>query len=171
MKKLLFLSILFIFILSGCGIYNLNNFVLPDDIEFLALIEELNTPEKICNYMKDNFESEEHYYYSLTPYQLYKVKKGDCNDFSAFSIFIANYHGYETYQILMLFPKPIYPIDIWHAIPIFEEGNCYTFSENQYYNPYRECYNSFGEIMQIYNGWIIYKVYDYNMNIIEQVTK
>jgi len=169
MKKLLILFILLIIFLSGCGLYNLNNFVLPNDAEFLALIQELDTPQKICQYMLDNFESEIHLNYDLTPYELYINRKGDCNDFTAFALFIANYHGYETYQILMLFPKPIYLIDTWHTIPIFKENHCYTFSENQCY--FNQCYNSFDDIMQIYNGWSKYIVYDYNMNIVEQVTK
>jgi hypothetical protein len=171
MKKL-FISILLIILLisiSGCGLFNLDGWVIPDDTKFLVLIQELDTPEKIGDYMLDNFESEEHPYISLTPYQLYITKKGDCNDFATFAIYIAHFHGYETYQILMLFPKPIYPIDTWHAIPIFKEGNYYTFSENQWY--FNQCHNSFADIMQIYNGWTIYKVYDYDMNIVEQVTK
>jgi len=167
MKKIILLSIILIF-LTGCsGLYNLGNFVLPDDIEFLALIEELDTPKKICQYMLDNFGIEEHPYNTLTPYELYRIKKGDCDDFSNFSRFMANQHGIETYQILMFFPKPIYSIDVWHAITIYKEDDCYTFSENQYYNPCNKYYNSFSEIMQIFNGWKKYIVYDYYNNIME----
>jgi len=172
MKKVILLFIIgvILILLTGCGsssIFNLSNFVIPDDIEFLALIKELDKPEKICQYMADNFGIEEHPYNTLTPYELYKIKKGDCDDFSNFAVFIANYHGYETYQILMLFPKPIYPIDTWHAIAIYKENNCYTFSELQRYNPDGKCHNSFNDIMQIFGGWTKYKVYDYDMNIIE----
>jgi len=94
MKKIILLIIILI-LLTGCsGIYNLNIFILPDDIGFMALIEELDIPEKICQYMADNFTREQHDY-PLTPYQLYITRKGDCDDFSNFAIFIANYHGYE----------------------------------------------------------------------------
>ena len=56
MKKIISLIIVLIF-LTGCsGLYNLNNFVLPDDSEFLVLIEELDTPQRICQYMIDNLE-------------------------------------------------------------------------------------------------------------------
>ena len=70
MKKLLVLSILFIFFLSGCGLglYDLNLFTIPDDAEFLALIQELDTLERIGDYMLDNFETEPHPYITLTPY-------------------------------------------------------------------------------------------------------
>jgi len=163
MKKLLILFILLTIFLSGCGsgLYNLNHFILPDDAEFLALIQELDTPEKICQYMKENFEPENHDV-TLTPYQLYLTRKGDCDDLAHFGRFIANYHGYETYLVLMHF-------DVWHAIAIYKEGNCYTFSDNQLYS--KQCYNSFADILQIYNGWSKYIVYDYWNNVVKQVTK
>jgi len=162
MKKVIILIIILMF-LTGCGyggLFNLNNFILPNDIEFLKLIKELDTPEKICQYMLDNFESEEHSYITLTPYQLYLNKKGDCDDCSNFGIYIAHYHRYETYQFLMLFSG-----NIWHSIAVYKEGNCYTFSDNQIYSG--GCYLSFDDILQIYNGWIKYKIYDYEMNIVE----
>lgn len=165
MKKVL-LSIIILILLTGCsGLYNLNNFVLPGDIEFLALIEELDTPEKICQYMADNFTSEQHDY-PLTPYQLYITKKGDCDDFAAFARFIANYHGIETYQILILYPEPIYYITCWHAIAVYREGNYFTVSENQWYWDWVR-FNNFGSIMNVFNGWSKYIVYDYWNNIIE----
>ncbi|MBA7574523.1 hypothetical protein ES695_11520 [Candidatus Atribacteria bacterium 1244-E10-H5-B2] len=175
MKKLLIILILSTMFLSGCGsgLYNLNLFTLPDDAEFLALIQELDTPRKICRYMLDNFETEEHPYIALTPYELYLTRKGDCDDFSAFSKFIANYHGYITFQIKMLFASYVYvyPVYVYHVITVFTEYGHYTFAENQYYNPYGGYHNSFGSIMQIYHGWVSYTVYDYYMNIVEQVTK
>ena len=165
MKKLLFLYILFIFILSGCGIYNLNNFVLPDNIEFLALIEELDTPEKICNYMLENFTYETNSIL-LNPYKLFITKNGNCDDFSFFATFIAHYNNYETYQILIEFPLKKY-----HVIGVFKEGNYYNISENLLYI---ECFcENFREIMNFYfyKNWLSYNVYDYDMNIVEQIIK
>ena len=60
--------------LSGCGVFNLSNFVMTDDLEFLALVEELVTPKKIVDYMSDNFTFEQHNYYALNPYILWKIK-------------------------------------------------------------------------------------------------
>jgi len=171
MKKLLFLFIILTIFLSGCGIYNLSFFTIPDDTEFLTLIEELDTPEKIGNYMLDNFIYESHPYYVLSPYQLYKSGKGDCNDFSAFFIFIANYHNYETYQIHIFFKEK----SIKHMLGVYLENDKYNFSDNQYYifvnSP------DFKTIINYYNAFLInltwskYIVYDYNMNIVEQITK
>lgn len=169
MKKLLVLFILLTIFLSGCGIFNLNGWIVPDDGEFLAVIEELDTPEKICQYMTDNFESEEHPYITLTPYQLYITRKGDCNDFSNFSVFIANYHGYETYQILIYYKNNNYK----HMLAVYKE-NKYSFSDCEIYCSAR--YNTFSEIVE-YDCylrdeiWSKYIVYDYWNDIILQVTK
>ena len=169
MKRLLVLSvILLIFLLPGCGLYNLNGFVLPDDAEFLALIEELDTPEKICRYMVDSFEYEAHLFVTLTPYQLYLTKKGDCDDLSTFSVYFANYHNYETYQIQIYFENSIF----FHTIAIYKENNKYNYSSNGIYFPIKA--SSFKEIVidstTDYYYYMHYKVYDYDNNLIEQVT-
>lgn len=167
MKKLLILLI-FIFFLSGCGIYNLNSFVLPDDIEFLALVQELNTPEKICQYMADNFVYEPHNIL-LVPYQLYITKKGDCDDFAIFGIFFANYHNYETYQIALFYKDIRYN----HYLAVYKENNKYNFSDNQSYILLEA--TDFREIANRYNFplrnivWLKYIVYDYDMNVVKTV--
>ena len=165
MKKLLVLFIILTIFLSGCGIYHLSNFTLPDDTEFLALIQELDTPEKIGNYMKDNFIYETNSIL-LNPYQLFITKNGNCDDFSFFATFIAHYNNYETYQILIKFP-----LEEYHVIGVFKEGNYYNISENLLYI---ECFcENFREIMNfsLYKNWLSYIVYDYDMNIVEQITK
>jgi len=163
MKKLLILFILLTIFLSGCGcgLYNLNSFILPDDIEFLALIQELDTPQKIGDYMLENFTYEINSIL-LNPDQLFVTKKGNCDDFSFFATYIANFNGYETYQILIEFPSEKY-----HMIGVFKEGNYYNISENTLY--IESLCQSFKEIMNfhLYRGWLSYIVYDYNM---EQVT-
>ena len=172
MKKVI-LSIIILIFLTGCGgLYNLSNFILPNDSEFLALIQELDTPEKICQYMLDNFGVEEHPYKTLTPYQLYKNKAGDCSDFSLFAVFVANYHGYETYQILIIFYPHVFGYTIGHTIGIFKEGDCYSTSEGRFYigGPGR-CKETFREVVDFNypeDWWKSYIVYDYDMNIVEQ---
>lgn len=171
MKKILKIisSLLIIVLLSGCGIFNLNNFTMPDDLEFLAVIESLDTPEKICDYMKDNFKYEKHYLYAPNPYVLWKIKEGDCNDFSTFGTFAANYHGYVTYQICITFTSPL----AWHYIAVYEEDGEMAFSDNWIYTPMQK--DNFAEIVD-YDCWLqdkklkSYKVYDYNRNIIEKGT-
>lgn len=170
MKKIILLIIILI-LLTGCNngneLYNLNDFILPNDSEFLTLIEELDTPERTCQYMQNNFEYENNSI-ALTPYQLFLIEKGNCDDFKNWAIYFPNYHEYETYQILIEFPSYEYEDDEYHMIGVFKEGNYYNISENMLYV---ECFcESFKEIMNfnLYHGWISYKVYDYDMNIIEQ---
>jgi len=167
MKKIILSFILIsIFLINGCGLYNLSNFILPDDSEFLYLIEELDTPEKIGNYMAENFIYEFHDLYALDPYELYKLGKGDCNEFAIFGTFIANYHGYTTYQ-LGIFYK-----DLKHRIAIYEEDNHYSITDNQYY--YTD-FGTFRDIVEFDNAlrdnynWTKYIIYDYDMNIIETI--
>jgi len=166
MKKIILLIIILIFLTAGCGLYNLDNFILPDDSEFLALIEELNTPKKICKYMEDNFSIKLNISKPLNPYQLFLIKKGDCDDFSNFAVFFANYYG-ETYQI-KIYHKTAF---LRHFIAVYKEDGKYNFSEGQCYI-FREATN-FEEIVEYdcclqRKDWSKYIVYDYEMNIIEQ---
>ena len=164
MKRLLIPLILSIFLLSGCGIYNLSNFVLPDDAEFLTLVQELDTPEKIGNYMTSNFTYKYYAFYTPNPYILWQIKEGDCNDFSTFGIFIANYHRYTTYQLRLYYKY------LKHRIAIYKENNYYSITNNQYYS---SDFNSFEQIVKVDSisrnrVWLKYTVYDYDMNIIER---
>ena len=168
MKKLFLLSILFIFLLSGCDIYNLNYFTLPDDAEFLALVQELDTPQKICDYMSDNFTYKLHTFYALDPYILWQNKEGDCNDFATFGIFIADYHNYETYLI-----KVFNETSLRHYIAVYKEYDYYSITDNQYYflgfNNFKEIVNFDSEYMIPNRKWSKYIVYDYDMDIFETV--
>jgi len=170
MKKLLILLI-FISLLSGCGICNLDYFTVPDDTKFLALVQELDTPRKICQYMADNFTYELHGLYAPNPYILWQIQKGDCNDFASFAQFIANFHGYKTYLVRICFNNHSYD----HYIMIYLENGLYNFSDNQYYFPVN--YDNFSDIVLldsqcVYNSygyiWSKYIVYDYDMNIITE---
>jgi hypothetical protein len=170
MKKII-LSILILILLTGCsGLYNLNNFILPDDIEFLALIEELDTPEKICQYMADNFTYELYAFYTPDPYMLWQIKQGDCNDFATFGMFMANHHNYETYLLEIYFKNYFYN----HYVAIYIEGDYYNFSDNQYYFTLK--YSDFKNIAEFISSFMYQKygyiylkyiIYDYDMNIVE----
>jgi hypothetical protein len=167
-KRVIILLLLTI-LLSGCGFYNLSNFILPDDLEFIKVVEELDTPQRICNYMKDNFIYELHSLYAPDPYTLWKNKKGDCNDFSTFGVFIANYHNYEVYQIKICFNN----YALYHEIAVYIENGKYNYSSNQTYRSIQA--NSFQEVMEDYDNWDYryevknYKVYDYDMNELKEV--
>lgn len=156
MKKYIIILILIALTLTGCGIYNLNSFVLPNDLEFIQTIEQLDTPEKIGQYIYNNFTYEAHPYNVLSPYSMWKTKKGDCNDISTFAVFVANYHGYKTYQVFFYG-------DINHAIAVFIEDGQYTYiSDNKYYPiDFRENINNYN----------YYEIYDYEMNLVKVVHK
>jgi hypothetical protein len=164
MKKIV-LSLIFIIFLSGCSLFNPNDFVLPDDIEFINTVNELNTPEKICNYMKKNFIYEPYVIYltdpyviySPDPYTLWKIKKGLCIDFAAFGVFVADYHGYETYQIKIYFKNSFSK----HFIAIYKENGKYNYSSNMNYylinaSTFKEVVENYFSYPIIVNG-ILYK--------------
>lgn len=167
MKKYVVIIILCLF-LSGCTIYNLNNFILPDDKGFIDTINKLDTPYKISLYMQENFIYQTHIVYAPCPYTLWKTKKGDCNDFSSFATFVADYHGYKTYQM------DIFNHNISHYLGIYQTGNCYQITSNM--DIFWECFKTFEEIANYYNNYddkydyTKYKVYDINQNIIEAGT-
>lgn len=180
MKNKILLSVLIIFLvlaLTGCGAFNLNGWVWPeDDLEFMAMVEELDTPQKISEYLIENdFEYEAHLIYAPDPYTLWKTKRGDCNDFSTFGVFIAHWHGYETYQIEIYYSGTIYK----HWIAVYVEDVGLSYTDLQYYIVYdylKDIYGfkSFKEIVDFacihYPGWELedYIVYDYENRIVER---
>ena len=164
-KTILLISILVL--LTGCsGLYDPSNFILPDDSEFLALIQELENSEVICQYMKDNFSYKLNIFNPLNPYQLFLTKEGDCDDFSNFAVFFANWHGYGTWQIKIYHKYAV----IKHFIAVYKENGKYNFSDGQYYI-FREAIN-FKKIVEYdcclqRKNWTKYIVYDYWNDIVE----
>jgi len=146
---------------------------MPDDLEFLAVVESLNTPEKISEYMQENFEYILNLWSAYSPYQLWllniQTKYGDCNDMACFGIWVANWHGIETYQIEIHLKNTL----CTHYVAVYNEG-CYSFTDNQFYF---SGYKTFREIVEkscndnICWEWTSYKVFDYKMEIIEAGVK
>ena len=152
--------------LFGCSFVNPNDFVLPYDI-FINTVKTLNTPQKICAYMQDNFVYKENFYSDPDPYQFFLIKEGDCDDMSIFAAFCANYHGYTTYQIHIYFKGAC----ICHALAVYLENDKYTYSSNQTYCPLYA--SSFNDIVLDYFKYDkreinYYEIYDYDMNLIEK---
>ena len=156
------LIILVLILLSGCGLCNLNYFIMPDDLEFLAIVENLNTPKKISNYMIENFTYKRHALYAPNPYVLWQIKEGDCNDMSTFAVFIANYHNYETWQMQIYFKNSLFA----HYIGVYKEYGKLTYTENMYYYPIYV--DTFKEVVEhrFLSEYRNYKVYDYDGNLI-----
>ena len=167
MKKVILMIILLAF-LTGCGIFNLSGFILPDDIDFINTINELDTPKKICSYIEENFDYKENIFYNPDPYTLWLIHEGDCNDFCTFAIFVANYHNYETYQIFIYFKGTF----IKHVLGVFLEDGKYNYLDIKAYCPL--CASSFDDIVSHYFidhelELKRYKIYDYNTNIVEKI--
>lgn len=158
MKKLLIIGLLLMVLLTGCGTFN--GFVMPDDSEFIAIVESLTTPKEICQYMKDNFTYETVPGLS-TPYELFLMKVGNCNDFAYFGRYIAHQHGYETYWVRIFFTIGI----TTHVMGIYVEDGKYNYSSNTNYYPIQA--DSFEDCVLDYfpcpsgKELLKYDVYDY----------
>lgn len=171
-KALLIISILSIIFLAGCGLFNLNGWPWPeDDLEFMAMVEKLNTPQEIADYMRDNFTYEEHKFYTPDPYTLWKTEKGDCNDFATFGIFIAHWHGYEIYLIKIYYSGTFEK----HCIAVYVEDDGLSFTDCQYYfNNYGYWFDTFRKIVEFDCKYFPnkelkkYVVSDYKNNIVEE---
>ncbi|MFA5360816.1 MAG: hypothetical protein WC320_02545 [Candidatus Paceibacterota bacterium] len=165
--------------LNGCccflgaenGWYDISNFVMPDDSEFIAEIEELTAPWLIAAYMETNFE------YQLSgcaksPYLLWKTKKGDCNDFALFGVYVASYHGYDAYLVRIFFEDS----DTRHWLGVYWEEvfGLYSYTSNQFFSYY--VLKDIGGVVENYckihqKNWMKYEVYDYRMNLVEEKSK
>ena len=136
--------------------------------EFLKIVKELNVPQKICTYMAKNFEYELHTACALVPYLLWERKKGDCDDFCTFGTYIANYHGYKTFQIFINFKA----YTLGHVLAVYKQNGKYNYSSNWNYFPIRA--NNFEEIVDHYSSFDDeyeiknYEVYDYEKNLIAE---
>jgi len=142
--------------LPGVGLYQ-------DDPEFINLVNTLNNPKKISQYMENNIS-----YKVLSgphsPYQTYLSKEGDCGDYAVFASGIANFHSYECYYIIMN-----WTCGACHAITVYNMGGYYTYSSNYLYFDQRfdsieECVN---HCASTYIGYIegtlsSYEVYNWN---------
>ena len=152
---------------SLCNIFNLGNWDAPNDYEFNATVEILDHPCKISSYMRCRFTYEYHPDIALSPYELWQGKMGDCNDLSTFFSYVGNYHGWETHQIRIMRADS----NIAHWIGIFTLSGRYHFTNNRAFYPWGARY-TFKEIVEVYcvvydKEWVSYKVYNYDMKIVE----
>jgi len=163
MKKIILIaSISLMIFLAGCG-----NWVTPDDYsEFLACIEELENPQLIGSYMVENFTYKIHDFYTLTPYELWLIQEGDCDDMSLFGVTAADYHSYETWQI-KIYDNTLFK----HYVAVYDEGIWYSITDcrNYYFG-----FDTFREIVDYvcdirFKTWTKYIVYDYWDDIVEEI--
>jgi len=161
--------------LIGCvpdapDLYNMNDFILPNDMAFINVVKELQSARQICQYIHDNFTYKAHLFYGLSPYELYLTKEGDCNDFSTFAVFILTFHDKTAYQI-RIFCKHL---STTHYITAFYNGDKLEYIDNWSYLEIAA--DSFEEIVKDAClirkwDWKKYVVYNYNMEIVEMKKK
>jgi hypothetical protein len=143
---------------------HLKDFNIPKDSDFIKTIDVLNTPEKICQYMSDNFKGYENLENDYTPYQMYQIKQGDCADYSCFAAFVADYHNIETYLVYIIIDVPWVDNLQAHLFTIYKVDNRYSFSDYAYYT---NGFKTISDIIDTY-AWVThYTIYDCQMNIID----
>ena len=113
-RKLIVLCL--VFMLSSCAA-TLRNFTPEQKLEFEQFVQSCDTPEKLQNWMIENFEygyekrhkmrqagkvpharSRRQFHYNWTDYPIdvYHRKTGVCQDSSNFCVFILRQHGYKA---------------------------------------------------------------------------
>jgi hypothetical protein len=109
MKKLFVLGIALFFCLFfvGCS-WVTTPPIIPDnggmdeyDSQFISLLDKLNTPLKLLNFL-----STCHYTLhdgTYTPYEFYIKKEGDCVDFGIFNCYVLHYYDYNVYSVPIFF--------------------------------------------------------------------
>ena len=130
-KIIIFIIIISLFLI-GCTplVYDTDKFIMPDDRKFIMTVESLDTPEKIAKYIEDNFEYCMFERLRVTsPYNLWKTKKGVCGNFATFAKYVADYHGYEAYLVIIYFKNTL----TTHAITVFKIDDRYSFISNHEY--------------------------------------
>jgi len=159
---------LILLITAGCELFNLSSWVIPDDLEFTTVVAELDTPQKICNYLMENFTYKANYLYTPSPYDFWLAKKGDCNDFADFGEFVAHQHNYETYTLWVFFKYTL----VSHVMTIYVQDGKYDYQNVKTLHTIQA--NTFGEVIEDFESytteWSIksYKVYDWDNNLIEK---
>lgn len=114
MRKYSALIILFLIIMLFLVACNTGGLVTPtietEGMDFEEVVEYLDTPEKIVEYMSDNFN---HYvaiygeppddYNPYLPEDFFHVRIGNCEDFSAFASYVLDQHGYDVFLLYHMF--------------------------------------------------------------------
>ena len=122
MKKLFVLgmALFFCLFLVSCS-WITTLLIVPDnggmdeyDSQFISLLNKLNTPLKLLNFLSTcQYKKHSGKY---TPYEFYIGKEGDCVDFGIFSCYVLHYHDYIVYSVPLLFLNE----SAGHLLTIFE---------------------------------------------------
>ena len=124
MKKEYIFIFLFLILLAGC---NFSGTVLPGNgsgvWDFEGVVASLNSPQKLVNYMSENFWTyviipED--YEPFLPEDFFYMGIGNCEDFASFSSYVLDQHGYDVFSLSYMAisdkSKEIYE----HTISVFK---------------------------------------------------
>ena len=134
-KRKCFFVILFLVLaifLTGCsggGIVTLATET--EEGDFQEVVNSLDTPEKLVEYMAKNFK---HYvevygeppdeYNPYLPEDFFYIRVGNCEDFSAFSSYVLYQHGYNVFLLYYMFLSHENGDTYGHTVSVFhnEDG-------------------------------------------------
>ncbi len=72
------------------------------DLIFSEVVHQLDTPEKLLEYMKDNFTEAWHEgHISYSPEVFFNIKEGGCKELATFGSYVLEQHGYEVKIMLV----------------------------------------------------------------------
>ena len=128
MARIIALLLLLTWLLGGCYYLNMTELEFDRDSQFAELVDSLDTPRKVGDYLADNIEFERHFL-RQTPYETYIIKKADCNDYAEFVAYVCNYHGYKVYLVEINERGSLWK----HEFTIVKEVSDYNYIENGRY--------------------------------------
>lgn len=153
MKKLIVLSVvvLIIGLLAGCGIttpepvidetgsgvvdkalYGVFDLTGYNSTTVNSVMASYTTPASIVSYMASHFTKVDNHSAAWSPYNFYRYKWGDCNDFSTYAIYCAYKNGHPKNRLYQVYIK--YTNGKAHMLGIYTfVGGYYHYSSNQYY--------------------------------------
>lgn len=71
-------------------------------LSFTEVVNQLDTPEKLLEYMKDNFTEAWHEgHISYSPEVFFNIKEGGCKELATFGSYVLEQHGYEVKIMLV----------------------------------------------------------------------
>ena len=135
MKRKCFFVILFLVLaifLTGCsGSGIVTAATETEEGDFQEVVNLLDTPEKLVEYMSKNFK---HYvevygepldgYNPYLPEDFFYIRVGNCEDFSAFSSYVLDQHGYDVFLLYYMLLSHENGDTYGHTVSVFhnEDG-------------------------------------------------
>ena len=117
-------------ILTSCSGTQLD---LDNILSFAEVVNQLNTPEKLLEYMRDNFTEAWHEgHISYSPEVFFNIKEGGCKELATFGSYVLDQHEYEVKIMLV---KLSGELKGQHALTYFrDKDDTLKYITNNIYN-------------------------------------